>query len=143
MKKILLTKRKFAIVDNADFWFLNQWKWYFTNGYARRDVSRVRIYMHRFILKIPKEKVCDHINRNKLDNRKSNLRIVTQSQNMMNSKKPITNTSGYKGVTWFLRDGVWKAQIKLNQKNFHLGYFKNIKDAISTRKKAEKMYHQI
>jgi hypothetical protein len=108
MKKMKLSNGKFAIVDNADFEWLNQWKWSATeNGsswYARRQEGgrkhNVKIYMHRFILGIldsPKV-IADHINRNGLDNRRSNLRKCTKAQN--NSYRiPTTNrTSKYMGV---------------------------------------------
>ena len=77
MKQIPLTQGKYALVDDSDFEWLNQWKWNYNNGYARRikEINKTReiIYMHRFILKINKEKVCDHINGNGLDNRRNGM----------------------------------------------------------------------
>jgi len=71
MKRIKLTQEKVALVDDADFEFLNQWKWFYhQTGYAKS----CHRYMHRLINKTPKGFHTDHINRNKLDNRKSNLR---------------------------------------------------------------------
>ncbi|WP_252233758.1 HNH endonuclease [Clostridium sp. ZS1] len=81
--------------------------------------------MHRFIMNPPSNKLIDHINGNKLDNRKCNLRIVNKSQNAMNSKKPKNNTSGVKGVYWDKRSKKWEASIQVNMKKKSLGYFKN------------------
>ena len=71
MKKIPLTQKQFALVDDENFKWLNQWKWYFSNGYAMRGFRKngkiIRLLMHREILKTPKGKDTDHINSNKLD----------------------------------------------------------------------------
>ena len=88
MKAILLTQGKCAIVDNQDFNFINRWKWYFSGRYAVRGVwidKKVKIVrMHRVLLNIPSNKECDHINGDKLDNRRSNLRVCTRSDNGKN-----------------------------------------------------------
>lgn len=135
MKQIPLTQGKFAVVDDADFEWLNQWKWGFSSGYARRLIwvkggkgKQIIVYMHRLIMNPPD--VCDHINGNRLDNRRSNLRNCTQGQNTMNrSVLNKNNTSRYRGVSWFKRDGIWHAQIYINRKNLHLGYFDKLIDA--------------
>jgi len=84
MQKIELTKGQFTLVDDEDFNYLNQWKWHIsTKGYALRCIwigsghknrKGINIYMHGEVNKTPKGYQTDHINRNKLDNRKSNLR---------------------------------------------------------------------
>jgi hypothetical protein len=79
----------------------------------------------------------DHINGDKSDNRISNLRSVTKSENGCNSKKPYTNKSGYIGVSWNARDKRWAAYITLNKKRKALGNFKEIEDAIVCRKNSE------
>ncbi len=137
MKKIKLTKGKYAIVDSNNYCWLNQWKWYFSHKYAMRDTNKGRIYMHRLVCKTIGNKEVDHINRNTLDNRKSNLRSVTRSFNKFNTGLWKHNTSGFKGVSLFKRDNMWHAQIKINRKALHLGYFKEIQDAIDARKEAE------
>ncbi len=83
------------------------------------------VLMHREIMDPPKGKVVDHINGNPLDNRRCNLRVCTQSQNLMNMRK-TRGTSQYKGVylagpRW---PGVWKAGIKVKGKILYLGMFK-------------------
>ena len=81
MKYIKLTQNKFALVDDGNFEFLNQWKWYFNGGYAVRGYPK-RILMHRVILNSPNGMEIDHKNRNKLDNSKNHSRsflvILTQ-----------------------------------------------------------------
>jgi len=79
----------------------------------------------------------DHINGNRSDNKISNLRSVTKSENGCNSKKPYTNTSGNIGVSWNARDKRWSAYITINKKRKALGNFKEIQDAIICRKTAE------
>jgi hypothetical protein len=82
----------------------------------------------------------DHINRNKADNRISNLRDVSHKQNHQNKSKPSNNTSGHPGVSWYKRISKWQARIMHNYKHIHLGLFENIEDAIAARKAAEKLY---
>ena len=140
MKKIKLTRNKYALVDDTDFDSLNEHKWWFTTrGYAVREENGKVIFMHRVINATPKGLDTDHINRNKLDNRKSNLRSITRSKNCMNVNPPKNNTSGYLGVQKHAEG--WMARIKVNYKHIYLGYFKHIDDAIQARKKAEIIYH--
>ena len=153
MKKILLPKGKFALVDDEDFESLNKYKWqYMTKGYAARHIyigsghknRKGRwIHMHRILANTPDNLQVDHINHNKLDNRKSNLRNVTNQQNHFNMPLAKNNTSGYKGIYWFRRDGIWHAQITVSSKRIHLGYFDDIKKAILARRKAEQKYYAI
>lgn len=154
MKQIKLTKGAFAVVDNEDFEYLNQWSWHLTTkGYACRGTHTGSIkdgtrralifFMHREINKTPDGFQTDHINHNKLDNRRLNLRTVTNQQNHFNQRLQSNNKSGYKGVYWFRRDSNWQAQITLNARKIHLGYFEKIEDAINARKQAEKQYHAI
>lgn len=87
------------------------------------------LYLHRFLMGCPKEKIIDHINNDSLDNRKTNLQIVTFKENNQNTKISKNNTSGAKGVYWCKRDKVWVTQIQLNGKTKNCGRFKDIKDA--------------
>lgn len=105
--------------------------WVKDNGYIytqENKPKRKSIYLHRVIMNAPKGMVVDHINHNKLDNRKKNLRICTQSQNNMNKFVIV-------GVSKF-RDR-WRARIKVNGKEFHLGVFNNVRDALECRKSKE------
>ena len=87
----------------------------------------------------PKDQI-DHINRNRSDNRISNLRDVSHKQNGQNASKPSNNTSGHPGVYWHKRDSKWVAQIRHNYKQINLGCFTNIEEAVSARKAGEKLY---
>lgn len=142
MNRIKLSNGGYTIVDPDDFIFLNQWKWRNDNGYAKRrqrikDLEHpITIHMHRVINCTNSELQVDHINRNKLDNRKSNLRSVTQSQNDFNKPLAIHNTSGYKGVHWHKNKRRWIARIG----NKWLGTFSSKTEAIHARRSAEFVY---
>lgn len=135
MKKIKLTQGKFAIVDKKDFEFLNQWKWsYDSNGYARRNDNGKKIYLHKLINNTPDGFLTDHINRNKLDNRRINLRNVNKSENSFNSKMFSHNKSGYRGVSWSKSAEKWLSRIQFNKKVIHLGLFIDINSVVYARK---------
>jgi hypothetical protein len=135
MKKIKLTKGKFAVVDEKDFVWLNQWRWCLGNGYAvRRDnKNKKTIYMHRIINKTIKGMETDHVNRNKLDNRRFNLRTVSMSKNKLNTGLWKHNTNGYKGVSKNKRDNNWTARIQINNKFIFLGNYKTPELAYTAR----------
>jgi len=140
MKKIKLTKGKFALVDDKDFDWLNQWKWYFNSGYAVRGCPE-RILMHRVILDTPEDMVSDHINRNKLDNRRSNLRVATKSLNNFNTKVRSDNKSGIKGIYWSKEHSKWRPSISKEGKRIYFGLFSELKDAVFKRKEMENKYY--
>lgn len=125
MKEIQLTQGKVALVDDEDYEYLMQWRWHLTAGaYAARDIENKKvIYMHRFLMNAQKGQEIDHINQNKLDNRKSNLRACTRAENMRNTKKRSQNTSGYKGVTWHDLRKKWAARLKYNYQDIHIGLY--------------------
>ncbi len=125
-----------AVVGEEDFGELSKYKWHTTGyGYAVRHnyvkgIDR-RVYMHREVMGITREGVkdgrrarvrVDHINGDRLDNRRSNLRFCTQSQNRMNSIG-AKGSSRYKGVTWSKARLKWAAQIKFNGKHITGGLF--------------------
>lgn len=83
----------------------------------------------------------DHVNGVRDDNRVENLREATKSQNNMNATISILNTSGVKGVTWDKRCGQWKAQIRIDGKQKHLGYFTDLGQAEVVVKAARETYH--
>jgi len=149
MKELTLTKGKFAIVDDEDFEYLNQWKWSFDDLYAVRGeyLGKVegkdkykKIYLHKVINQTPKGLETDHINQNKLDNRRCNLRTVTKSQNNRNRTCCVKNICGVIGVNWYKQTKKYCARIVIDGKKIHLGYFTNIGDAILARKEAERLY---
>jgi hypothetical protein len=138
MKEIQLTQGKVTLVDDDDFEYLNQWKWYVNNLSGKFYVIRnhrenkkfvAQLLMHRFIMNPSKGLVVDHLNGDTLDNRKCNLRVCTYSQNRMNSTKTIYNKSGYKGVYWHKLGKKWVSTIELNKTKHYLGLFYDIKEA--------------
>ena len=145
MKQIKLTKGKIAIVNNQDFKWLNKFKWYasVSRGYFRaaRKLDGKKIYMSREIAN-KYEDICgfiiDHINHNTLDNRRRNLRLVTKSQNLANSKIIRKNRSIHKGLTW--KKGHWEVRIQVGGKMYYPGCTKDIKEAIKIYNTAAKKY---
>ena len=125
------------IVKNNHYWFIE-------DGYVRtRHIEtgiRYRTSMHRLIMNVKEGTYIDHINRQRNDNRKINLRIANKNQNAMNSKIPINNSSGYKGVCWNKLNNNWHSEITVLGKCINLGSYKNLKKAINIRKQAEKNY---
>lgn len=91
-------------------------------GYHKEEHNK-RVLMHRFILDAPDDLEVDHINRNGLDNRRSNLRLATRSQNRSNSRPPTPNRHGLKGIVWCSSKNKYRARITVERKTFDLGYF--------------------
>jgi hypothetical protein len=144
--KIPLTKGKFALVDEEDFERLIKFRWCLTNRYPSRRVvtghkkSRIQ-YLHRFLMGNPTVLQIDHRNGNKLDNRKENLRLATNTQNNWNKGKTSRNTSGVAGVSWFKQTRKWHAQIRVGGKRLHLGYFSSLDEAAQARNRVAKEKH--
>lgn len=82
--------------------------------------------------------VIDHINHNKFDNRKNNLRVCTYSQNMQN--RIPKNVYGINGISYCKSRKKYEVNLTKNNKTFHLGYYDNLEDAIAARKEAEEKY---
>lgn len=118
MRKIKLTgkygQNKFTLVDNDDFELVNKFKWYLSGTYPVKSLgkrpNRKKISLHRFLLNPPLNMMIDHIDRNGLNNQRSNLRICTNSQNIMNAKKSNNRSSKYKGVCRLVAKP-WRAYI--------------------------------
>ena len=150
MKRIKLTRGKFALVDDRDYEWLNQWKWWAGkhryNFYAERwewkNGKRTNIKMQYAILGKKKGYVIDHIDRNGLNNQRSNLRFATIRQNNINKRMHKNNTSGYMGVYWHKHCKKWAACIRKNGKSIHLGLFEKPEKASVVYKEATKKYHE-
>ena len=83
----------------------------------------------------------DHINRDRSDNRWSNLRLATRSQNNANSRASRLSTTGVKGVSPVRARGVWDARIKVDGRLILLGHFKEFSDAVEARRAAERRFY--
>ena len=142
MQILLTDKVNFAIIDDEDFELVNKYTWSIgTYGYARRNIyiskgKTTAISMHRLIMNAQKGQMVDHINGDKLDNRKSNLRFCNKAKNAMNCKVHKHNTSGYKGVAWHKQAKKWRAYIVLNDKQKSLGVFNSKEEAALAYNKA-------
>jgi hypothetical protein len=126
MKMIKLTKGYETIVDDDDYDRINAFRWHICKKYAHRWYFGKAIYMHKYIIGIDNG-IVDHINGDKLDNRKSNLRRATIGQNNANrkiTKRPL----GFKGVH-NRGDGGIRAAIKHKGRFIHLGSFLTAEDA--------------
>lgn len=132
MKEISLTNStEYALVDDADYEYLTQWRWQKTPfGYAGRCQSlgtygkNKLVLMHHEILGRENGLVTDHINRDRLDNRRDNLRLSSYQQNNHNKSKQANNTSGFIGVTKATHER-WKAFIYFENKRFHIAQGKD------------------
>ncbi len=145
MKKIISNKGCEILIDKEDFSFLAQWSWHITkNGYAARCSNGKKYYMHRIINNTPNGLATDHINGNKLDNRKRNLRTCTLAENSKNRKSiQKNNTSGYKGVSIKKGTKKWRAVIRNSNKYIFLGYFSSKEEAVKIYNEAALKYHGV
>ena len=135
----------YATVDDADFEKLNKYNWsYLSSGYAFRylpkDGKPKCILMHRQIMNPVKGLCVDHVDGNRLNNQRENLRTCTHSQNLMNQKLNKKSTSGIPGIHFLKREQKWLAHIKIKGKQIRLGLFKEKQTAINTRAEAEIKY---
>jgi hypothetical protein len=151
-KEIQLTQGKVAIVDNDDYErILSYGKWtYHKNGYAIIQKGFKNefgswcvkvIRMHRIVLNAQDGQFVDHSNEDKLDNRKTNIRICTQIENKRNVGIRKNNKSGFKGVFFWKDRNKFTSQIWFEKKKIHLGVFINPIDAARAYNDAALKYH--
>lgn len=141
--RIPLSQGKYAIVDSADFDMVSQFKWcYVSNGrgYATRGITRrhkktggkdehITIQMHRFILNAKPGEFVDHISGDGLDNRRSNIRLVSNAENSRNRLLGKNNKSGFKGVHWDKYHGRFVVRIRVNGRSEYAGSSKLAEEA--------------
>lgn len=142
MKYILTKWKKQILVDDEDFEWLDKHSWVINgNGYAVSKINQKIIRIHRLILNAPSNLEVDHINGNRLDNQRSNLRLVTHQQNQWNRRIMPGGISKYKGVWWMKKQGYWRARIYKNRKPIDLGYFDSeVNAAIAYDRMAKNFY---
>jgi hypothetical protein len=119
---------KEALIDADDAKLIGQHNWSVdAKGYVRTTKSlngkRECIKIHRLIMQAMADVQVDHIDSNKLDNRKEKLRFATNAQNGCNRGANVNNKSGFKGVSLHKRDQQWQAYIQHNGKSVYLGLF--------------------
>ena len=140
MREIPLSQGQVALVDDADYSWLSQWRWCarYSNGrWCALRSSRTEngksytIKMSRQILGLTygDKRQGDHIDHNTLDNRRKNIRICTNQENNMNRMSNRNSSSQFKGVSWYERCKKWQAHIQMNRKRKHIGYFNSEKNA--------------
>lgn len=129
--------RAYATIDAADAVWAGQWNWCWSHGYAIRGGS---IRLHRSLLGLMTGDGIrvDHIDRDRLNNRRSNLRIVTHAGNMQNLGSQKGATSAYRGVSWNARDRRWAAQLVVDGKHYWLGYFTDEREAARVAREARR-----
>lgn len=132
-----------ALVDDQDYELVSGYTWKLHDqGYAYSSVRGRTIYMHRLILDAPPDREVDHKSRqDRLDNRRSNIRLSTRSQNMMNRPRPNGVKSPYRGVRFHKQSGRWDARIKLDKREISLGYYPAPDDAARAYNLAAKILH--
>lgn len=143
MAKITLSNGDSALVDYEDYQRISHMHWYLSGGVAVASFLSVGqlivVSMPRFLLglKTGDKRVVIHSNGNKLDCRRSNIKIKTRADVMAASKIKTTNSSGYRGVSE-LSNGSWRAQIASHGTQHYIGTFKTAKAASAAYKAAEK-----
>lgn len=140
---IPLSNGGFTMVDKEDIGAANKYKWYRNcNGYAISTRTRPQsTFLHGLIMQPPDGVVVDHKSGNKLDNRRSNLRLATHSQNLCNRGPQKNNTSGLKGVSWVAPRGKWLAQICFRGVHKNLGRYPTKELAAAAYAKAAEQMH--
>jgi len=151
-RKIPLTQGKYAILDERDFYRLNNFQWCLKedeDGYVsavrinnQREKGPTILSMHREIMNAPRTLLVDHRNCYGLDNRMENLRFATATENSYNRRKKSNASSRFKGVTLNKRNNKWYARIKYKGKQIWLGSFVSEIDAARAYDEAAKKYHK-
>lgn len=131
-----------CLIDKDDYSKISQGYWakYDNDNYFCSYIEGKKWWLHRYIMDAQPQEYVDHINNNFDDYRKINLRLCNNAENNRNRGLQKNNTSGYPGVGWVKREQQWRARIKVDGKEKHLGYFNNKDDAINAKKIAEEKY---
>lgn len=135
MSRLTLAGGVVALISTSDIERVATEAWHISRrGYVASASVRT---LHRFLLSPPADRVVDHINGNKLDNRRCNLRVVDQCTNLQNAKVPSTNKSGIKGVRWDAERRMWSASLTYRRRVYRLGRFATMSAAAEARRAKE------
>ena len=134
---IPLTQGYEAIIDAADVALVGGFNWHanaqshtvYAVRFEQRGGKRAMVRLHRAILGAPVGMNGDHVDGDGLNNRRSNLRLATKTENNRNARRSVRNTSGFKGVSWDKPRRKWRADIKVSGRSKHVGYFDTPKAA--------------
>ena len=133
-------------IDSADYSRVADFSWSvsgegYVAAYIRGSRPKKWVYLHRLIMDAPTGTQVDHINNDRLDNRRANLRLVTNAQNMQNRKgADRDNPCGVRGVNWHKETQRYRAQLHINGKGIHLGLFERLEDAAKAAADGRRRY---
>lgn len=130
----LKIKDSIVLYSEEDHELVSEYKWKISSqGYCDTQIDGLPMKMHRLVMDCPDDKVVDHINGNKLDNRRENLQITTQSKNTQNQRKQSDTTSIYKGVSFDKKGKKYRAQISVDGRVINLGHYLTQQEAANAR----------
>jgi hypothetical protein len=137
-----------AIIDLEDVENVSLYKWHSSpkTKYVQSSKTKNRpmLHLHHLVMNFNKSEnknlMVDHINRDRMDNRKENLRIVNFTENAINKGTQSNNTSGYPGIHFGKERQKWEASVKLNKRKIHLGRFDTLEEAVQARLAGEMKY---
>jgi hypothetical protein len=149
-RRIPLTKDRYALIWESDYDYVAQWFWHAIWSENEKDYYAARgtngkeelttIMLARVLMQPPEDKEVDHWNHLTLDNRRSNLRVVTPNQNVWNQRTRTCNTSGQTGVSWHKVAGKWFSYINPGTGRVNLGYYDSYAVACRVRRESEIRY---
>lgn len=130
------------LIDQSDYPLVSGYRWWVdkSSGYFVTSIDGRLVSLHRLLMPYQEGLVCDHINRDKHDNRRANLRYATPKQNSRNRSIARNNTTGFIGVCWHIRKQKYVAAVTVNNRTVNLGQFDSAEEAARVRDRAARFY---